>query len=56
MSASQQPEMLGNGWSRDRKGLRDLSRWLASPAQQVEDGATGRIGERVKGRFCRICN
>jgi len=56
VSAPQQPQMLGDGGTRDRKGLSDFPSGLAPPAEEVENGAAGRIGQCLERRFGRICN
>jgi hypothetical protein len=49
MGAAQQAQVLGDRGSRDRECLGDLSRRLAAPAQQVEDGAARGIGKGLEG-------
>jgi hypothetical protein len=64
MSAAEQTQVLGNRGPRNGKGAGDLSRRLLAPAQKVEDGAPGRIGQSLEGGFGgagrdpggRICN
>jgi hypothetical protein len=55
MGATQQAEVLGNGRTRDWKGLGDGSGGLAAAAQEVEDGAAGGIGQRLKRGFRSFC-
>jgi hypothetical protein len=56
MRATEQSQVLGDGWAGDGKGLGNVSGGLASPAQKVEDGAAGGIGERLERGLGRICN
>jgi len=56
VSPPQQAQVFGNGGTRDGKRLSDFSSGLAAPAEEIEDGAAGGIGEGLKGCFGRICN
>jgi hypothetical protein len=60
VGAAQQAQVLGNCGTGNRESLGDLSGGLAAPAQQVEDGAAGRISQRLKGGLGgsarQICN
>ena len=65
VGAAEEAQMFRNCRARDRKGSRNLSRGLATAAQQVENGAAGGIRKSLEGglgcagdrplRF-RICN
>ena len=54
--APQQPQMLGNGGTGNRKGLGDATGGKTASAQQIEHGAAGGIGERAKNSLGRMCN
>lgn len=56
MSATKQTQMFGNRWTGNGKSAGDLSGGLAAPTEQVEDSATGGIGESVESGFGGICN
>ena len=51
VGAAQETKVLGNGWTGDGKGLRDLSGGLSAAAEKIENGAAGRIGESLKSGF-----
>jgi hypothetical protein len=44
MSAAEKAQVLGDGGSGYGKGFGDLSGGLAAAAEEIEDGAAGRIG------------
>jgi len=54
--AAQQPKMLGNRGTGNRKRSCDLARRLAASAEQVENRAARGIGEGLKRSLCQICN
>src|ERR1700682_5126781 len=56
MRPAQQSQVLRDCRTRNWEGSRDVARWLASPPQQIENGATRGIGQSMKRRFRRICN
>ena len=56
MRPAQQAKVLGNRRPGYGKGRGNLAGGLTSAAQQVEDGTSRRIGERLEGGLCRICN
>jgi hypothetical protein len=51
VGAAQEAKVLGNGWTGDGKGLRDLSGGLSAAAEKIENSAAGRIGESLKSGF-----
>jgi hypothetical protein len=51
VGAAQQPQVFGNGRPRDWKGSSNLSSLLAAPAEKVEDGPAGGIGQRLESRL-----
>src|SRR5215469_9217237 len=51
VSAAQETQMLGDGRTRHREGVGDLSGRLTALAEKVENGPPGRIGESLKGGF-----
>src|SRR3984893_10979573 len=56
MRPAQQSQVLRDCRTRDWEGSRDVASRLASPPQQIENGATRGIGQSMKRRFRRICN
>jgi hypothetical protein len=54
MGATQQAQMFRDRRTRDGKSLSNVSGRLAAAAQEIEDGAPRRIGERLEGGFGRI--
>jgi hypothetical protein len=51
MGAAQEAQVLGNRRARDGKGAGDATGRQAAAAQEVQDGAPRRIGERAEGRL-----
>ena len=51
MGPAQQSQVLGDGRARDREGFGDLAGGLAAAAEEIEDGAAGRIGESLESGF-----
>jgi hypothetical protein len=49
-------KVLGDGGPGYREGFRDLAGGLFPAAKQIENGAPGGIGKRVKRGFRGICN
>jgi hypothetical protein len=60
VSAAQEAQVLGDGWTRDRESFGNLSGGLAAAAQKVKDGAAGRVGKGLERGFgllgAGICN
>jgi hypothetical protein len=56
MRAAQQAQVLRDGRARNGKGLSDSSGGQAAPAQEVQHGAAGGIGQRAECGLCGICN
>jgi hypothetical protein len=54
--AAEKSEMLGDGRAGDREGAGDLSGRLMAGAEEVEDGAAGRVGEGAKDDVRGICD
>jgi hypothetical protein len=52
----QQPQVFRDGGTRNREGSRYLTGRPASVAEEIQDGAAGRIGQRAKGCLLRIRN
>jgi len=60
VSTPQQTQVLRDGWAGNRESAGNLSRRLRAAAQEIENGATGRIGQGLEGGLTvscrRICN
>ena len=56
VSAAQEAKMFRDGGAGNREGSGDGSGGLAAAAQQIKDGAAGRVGQRLEGGFRGICN
>jgi hypothetical protein len=60
VGAAQQAEMFRNRWTGDGKSAGDLPRGLAAAAEQIQNGASCRVGESLEGGLVgpgrRICN
>jgi hypothetical protein len=60
VSTAQQTQVLRYGWAGNRERAGDLPSRLRAAAQEIENGAAGRIGEGLEGNFAvpsrRICN
>src|SRR5437879_1321244 len=60
VSTAQQTQVLRDSWSGNRESAGDLSSRLRAAAQEIENRATRRIGQSLKGGFAvpgrRICN
>ena len=54
--APQQAQMLGNGGTGNRKGLGDAAGGKVAPAQQIEYGTAGGIGERAENSLRKMGN
>ena len=48
--------MLRDGGTGNGESSGDFSGGLAAPAQEIEDGAAGGVGEGLEGGFGGICN
>jgi hypothetical protein len=51
MGATQEAQVLGNGWAGDGKGFGDLAGGLAAAAEEIEDGPARGIGKGLEGGF-----
>jgi hypothetical protein len=56
VGAAQQAKVLGDRGAGNGEGSGDFSGGLAAPAQEIEDGAAGGVGEGLEGGFGGICN
>jgi hypothetical protein len=56
VGAAQEAEVFGDGGTRNREGPGDFSGGLAAPAQEIEDGAAGGIGQGLESSLGGICN
>ena len=53
---AQLPKVFRNRWTGYGKGLCDVTRWLLTLAEEIQNSAAGGIGERMERELRRICN
>src|SRR5205809_47215 len=54
MGAAEKAQVFGDGRAGDREGSGDLSGWLATATEKVENGSAGGVGKGVEGGFLRL--